>query len=114
MDSLSPQRSPQPEPQVNAQMEDLIRRIGDLCDARAPLSPNRAPLFRKQRPVLGIRCPRCNKRALRRAKTVTALERLAMLVLFRPYCCRYCRYFEMRFLLEDHPISKLLQSGSRT
>jgi hypothetical protein len=48
-----------------------------------------------------MRCPRCNKRALRKAKRETFIERLAALVLFRPYRCRYCRYFEMRFIFEE-------------
>jgi len=52
--------------------------------------------------VLGIRCPQCKKRALRRAKKVNFTDRLAALVLLRKMRCRYCRYTELRFVFDKN------------
>jgi hypothetical protein len=104
---------PLPEGLVNERMEDLIHRIEDLCNARSPAQHSGGAMFKSPRPVLGIRCPRCNKRALRRGKRETFVERIAILALLRPYRCRYCRYFEMRFILEDLPMAKPWESKGK-
>jgi hypothetical protein len=113
MDNAPEKNAPLPGNQVNARMDDLIHRIEDLCNARSPDHNSAGPIFKNPRPVLGIRCPRCNKRALRQAKRETFIERIALLLLFRPYRCRYCRYFEMRFILEDLPAGKRRASKTK-
>ncbi len=89
---------------TNARMEELIGRIVHLRNARNAsrfISPQPVRSFHTQRPGLGLRCPQCNKRALRKAKRKTLVETLAVMFLFTPYRCRYCRYYEMRSMLED-------------
>lgn len=85
--------------QTNQKLETLLNRIDEVP---APSEgPTRAPQqFTQQRPVLGIRCPQCKKRALRRAKKVNFTDRLAALVLLRKMRCRYCRYTELRFVFD--------------
>ena len=92
----------QPGVKTNEQMEELLGRIDSVCKGLTPLasSMNPGPRFTAQRPVLGVRCPQCNKRALRKAKRDSTVTRLAVLVLFQPYRCRYCRYSEFRFMFD--------------
>ncbi len=88
---------------TNSQIEEVLARIDSVCKGRTPSPSTLNPgprIFTAQRPVLGVRCPQCNKRALRRDKVQTAVTRLAALILFRPYRCRYCRYSEYRFLFD--------------
>jgi hypothetical protein len=87
---------------TNAQMEELLGRIDSVCKGLTPSasSMHPAPRFTAQRPVLGVRCPQCNKRALRKAKRDSAVTRLAAMILFQPYRCRYCRYSEFRFMFD--------------
>lgn len=99
----APNPALQPGNKINAQMEELMGRIDSVCKGLTPSasSMNPGPRFTAQRPVLGVRCPQCNKRALRKAKRDTTVTRLAALILFQPYRCRYCRYSEFRFMFDD-------------
>ncbi|WP_180540091.1 hypothetical protein [Nevskia soli] len=85
--------------QTNQKLESLLNRIGEVpAQNHTPARPPQQ--FTQARPVLGIRCPQCKKRALRRATKVNFTDRLAALVLLRKMRCRYCRYTELRFVFD--------------
>lgn len=91
--------------ELNARMDELSARIDQLLSVHtveeSPVesieaAPDENPAgVRPNRPA-GLRCPQCNKRAFRPTRRTGIGEKLSLLVLLRPFRCRYCAFFEFR------------------
>jgi hypothetical protein len=83
--------------ELNARLDELSARIDRHLGAQSheELLVEPPVEVRANRPA-ALRCPQCNKRALRKSRRATMGEKLSLFVLMGPFRCRYCAYFEFR------------------
>lgn len=99
-----PSIDPGPSSPANEKLERLIGRMQRLNKA-APVELGSSAFFSPEsqgsKISTGLKCPQCNKRALKRTKRVTLLDKIVVLAMLSPYHCRYCQFSEWRFMVES-------------